>query len=117
MRKSMNRRRAKWDEGGRWEGFAACVYAPPKGAFPRFWFEGNQVFEEINSDAKLKGLILQHVMGWDMPVKSTVEKLKSAHRYDKSPRNVPEFGFYTEHTGKETLGEYLEERGILWPQV
>jgi hypothetical protein len=110
-----NKRKQKWDEGGHWEGHAvAMVYTPPN-EFPTFWFEGNQVFHEISSREQLNDLVDAHVEGWRESREYVIPRLMMAQTYENSVRNVPEFGLYSEHNGKETLGAYLERHGIKWP--
>jgi len=110
-----NRRKDKWDEGGHWGGHAVgMVYTPPA-SFPVFWFEGNQAWGEVRSPEDVDALVQTHVRAWGEDRRFVIKRLMQARINDNSSHEVPDFGFYAEHRGHETLGAYLERHGIRWP--
>lgn len=72
-----------------------------EGRFPAFWFDGNEWFGWVRSEADLELLEAAYPDG----------KWKMAHRCDRSTDRA-NFGFRAEHLGGSvTLGAWLEQQG------
>ncbi len=83
--------------------------------FPKFWFESNQAFDTIDSLEKLEWLVKTCQTGWNESRSETIRVLSQSRQFERTRRNIPEYGRYAEHRGSRTLGEYLDEHGIEWP--
>ncbi|MAF13866.1 MAG: hypothetical protein CMI53_03165 [Parcubacteria group bacterium] len=71
--------------------------------WPKFGFSG-QVGEVIDTEEEWQELVVAKC-------DKKVEALKKA-KQNPSITEYPEFGFYEEHTGDLTLGEWAEQQGI-----
>jgi len=81
-------------------------------AFPPFWWEGNLAFRAVTNSIQLEELEQLHVGEWRVSRKDVVQGLANSRRNERSGRAPPQVGPYAEHSGSETLGEFLALHGI-----
>lgn len=121
MSKRRNRRKEKWDEGGHWEEFpTAMVRSKYSGyaGFPRFWIDTNDGWGTVSNERELRSFIRHIAQAWKLPPKDAVLRLQGARRNpSRELDTVPHFGLYSEYTGRETLGAFLERHGITFPKL
>lgn len=91
-------------------------------AWKTFYFDSNSWFDVVDSPEKFKDLLvaykgnLSNLLDAKRAPVAEVAKLPANYHLGAAKRTrtgeMPNFGFRREHTGKQTLGEWLRENNV-----